>query len=81
MIYFCQEVKKRMPTTTYTLNIEPVGNHLEVTIPEIGVTVATTGTSRNEAIDAAHRAIKEHVMQERRRRGLRQVNHRQPQAS
>ncbi len=81
MVYFPQEVQKHMPTTKYTLNIEPIGDHLEVTIPEIGVTVATTGASRNEAIDAAHRAIKEHVLQQRRNRRKPRVNQRQPQAS
>src|SRR5260370_7185707 len=59
---------KHMPARNrkFTFDIVPVGDHLEVTIPEIGVTVATAGTTRREAIDAAHRAIIEHLMQQRR---------------
>lgn len=50
-----------MPTTheNYTLNIQPVDDHLEVFVPELGMKVTTTSTSREEAIDAAHRAIAE----------------------
>ncbi len=68
MVYLLLEVQKRMPTKKYTLNIEPVGDHLEVTIPEIGVTVATAGTTQREAEDAGMRAIIEHNMQKRRLR-------------
>ena len=52
----------------FTFDIVPVGDHLEVTIPEIGVTVATAGTTRREAIDAGHRAIIEHLIQQRRQK-------------
>jgi hypothetical protein len=35
--------------TTYTIDIQPVGDHLQVTIPEIGVTVETApGERRRE---------------------------------
>ncbi len=29
------------PTTTYTIDYQPAGDHLQVTIPEIGVTLET----------------------------------------
>ena len=59
-----------MPATNvkYTLNIEPVGDHLQVTIPEIGVTVETTGNTRREAEDVGLRAITDHLMRTRQRR-------------
>ena len=68
----------------FTLNIEPVGDHLEVTIPEIGVTVATSGTTRQEAIEAGQRAFIEHQLSQRKKRASasrRQVKTRQSQAS
>jgi hypothetical protein len=46
-----------MSDVTYTLNIEPVGDHLEVFIPEIDTRLVTKGTALTEAVDAAHRAI------------------------
>jgi hypothetical protein len=59
-----------MPATNvkYTLNIEPVGDHLQVTIPEIGVTVETTGNTRREAEDVGLRAITDYLMRTRQRR-------------
>jgi len=46
-----------MPATNekFTLNIEPLGDHLQVTIPELGITVQTTGTTRREAEQVALR--------------------------
>lgn len=67
-------------TRKYTLNIELVGDHLEVTIPEIGVTVATVGTTLTEAVDAGHLAIINHLRQSKRQ-GRRQEKERQPQVS
>ena len=71
-----------MPATNekYTLNIEPVGDHLEVTIPELGVTVQTTGTSRDEAVEAGQRAIIAYLMSKKRTR-QRKPGPRQAQAS
>jgi hypothetical protein len=43
-----------MPTTheNYTLNIQPVDDHLEVFIPELGMKVTTTSASRDCGIPA-----------------------------
>jgi hypothetical protein len=43
----------------YTLQLNRVGDHLEVHIPELDITVTTAPgeTSRNAAFDAAHLAI------------------------
>ncbi len=55
-----------MPATNvkYTLNIEPVGDRLRVTIPELGVTVETAPgeLARDDAIEAGTRAITEHLL-------------------
>ena len=61
---------RHMPATNekFTLNIEPLGDHLQVTIPELGITVQTTGTTRREAEQVALRAIDEHLMSTRQRR-------------
>ena len=50
-----------MKPQKYTLTIVPVGDHLAVTIPEIGVTVQAQGTTLDDALDAGHLAIEEHV--------------------
>jgi hypothetical protein len=51
-----------MKAETFTINIEPIGeNRLQVTIPEIGAQVIVPSTNRDEAIDAAHRAISEYL--------------------
>jgi hypothetical protein len=51
-----------MKAETFTINIEPIGeNRLQVTIPEIGAQVIVSSTNRDEAIDAAHRAISEYL--------------------
>jgi predicted RNase H-like HicB family nuclease len=53
-----------MDRETFTINIEPAGDgRLKVSIPEINVTVFTEGDTLNEAIDAAHRAIGQHLYQ------------------
>lgn len=51
--------------TTFTIKIVPMDGRLQVTIPEIGVTVETRSTSRGEAIDAAHRAITQYLLTQR----------------
>jgi len=57
---------KGMETETFTISIIPVGDHLEVTVPEIGVTIETGPgeTRRDEAVDAAHRAINEYLLKQ-----------------
>ena len=51
---------------TFTITIEPIGDtHLQVTIPEIGAKVMVASTNRDEAIDAAHRAITDYLRQVR----------------
>jgi hypothetical protein len=54
-----------MEIETFTINIVPMNGRLQVTIPEIDVTVETVGTRRDEAIDAAHRAITEYLLKTR----------------
>ena len=51
--------------TTFTIKIVPMNGRLQVIIPEIGVTVETQSTRRDEAIDAAHRAITEYLIKQR----------------
>src|SRR5258708_28365421 len=55
-----------MPATNekYTLNIEPVGDRLRVTIPELGVTVETAPgeIARDDAIEAGNRGITDHLL-------------------
>jgi len=48
----------------YTLNIEQVSDHLEVTIPELDVTVETApgATSQDDAFEAAHAAIEQAML-------------------
>jgi hypothetical protein len=48
-----------MNETTYTLQVKEVGDHLEVHIPELNITVSTQPgkTSRDDAFDVAHAAI------------------------
>lgn len=57
-----------MSTTseTYTLNIEPVGDHLRVCIPELDITIETAPgeIKRDQAVDAAHRAITQYMMEQ-----------------
>ncbi len=57
---------RHIPATNvqYTLYIEPVGDHLQVTIAEIGVTVETVlgKIKREDAERAATRAISEYVL-------------------
>jgi len=54
-----------MERETFTITIVPMNGRLQVTIPEIGVTVETTGTKRDEAIDAAHQAIITYLLKRR----------------
>ena len=53
----------------YTLQLKSVGDHLEVTIPELNITVETAPgkTSRDDALDVAHTAIEKWTLQQRRR--------------
>ncbi len=46
----------------YTLQLKSVGDHLEVTIPELNITVSTRPgkTSRDDALDVAAQAIIEY---------------------
>ena len=64
----------------FTINIEPVGDHLEVTIPELGITTSTVGTTRTEAIDVATQAITATLL-ERKKLARKQRTSRQKQAS
>lgn len=52
----------------YTINIEPQGDHLVVTIPEIDTTIQVTGCTLRDAETAAQKAIIDHLMQQRKRR-------------
>jgi hypothetical protein len=54
----------------YTINYELQGNHLIVTVPEIGATVETAAgeTSRDAATLAATRAITKHLEATRKKR-------------
>jgi ribosome-associated translation inhibitor RaiA len=62
-IVYTTDMKKFEPRH-YTLNIEPKGDHLEVTIPELGVTIETKPgqTSDGDAFDAAHDCIERAVL-------------------
>lgn len=53
----------------YTLQLKSVGDHLEVFIPELNITVETGPgeTSRDAALDVAHRAIIEYHLKQRER--------------
>jgi hypothetical protein len=64
---------------TFTFNIEPIGDHLQVHIPELDITVETAPgeTSRDAATLAGTRAITAHLEQQRKRRARKQ----QPKAS
>ncbi len=44
---------------TYTIDITPVGDHLQVIVKELAITVETEPgkTSRDDALDLAHEAI------------------------
>ncbi len=59
----------------YTINSETQGDHLVVTVPEIGATVETAAgeTSRDAATAAGQRAIIAHL--ERQRKERRQRRH------
>lgn len=56
-----------MNETTYTIQLEAVGDHLQVTIPELGITVETAPgkTSRDDAFDVAHAAIDTWMLEHR----------------
>ena len=51
----------------YTIQWKPVGDHVEVTIPELGITVSTQPgeASRDTALDVAHHTIIAHLMERR----------------
>ncbi len=49
----------------FTIILVPIGDRLQVTIPEIGVTVETQSLKRDEGIDAAHRAIIDYLQKRR----------------
>jgi len=57
----------------YTINYEPQGDHLAVTVPELGITVETAAgeVTRDAATAAAQRAIIAHLEQKRSRRSRR----------
>src|SRR5260370_33985849 len=65
--FLCYTIHMPATNEKFTLNIEPLGDHLQVTIPELGITVQTTGTTRREAEQVAFRAIDEHLMSTRQR--------------
>jgi len=54
----------------YTINYEPQGDHLAVSIPELGITVSTAAgeTSRDAATRAGLAAITEHLEATRKER-------------
>jgi hypothetical protein len=51
---------------TYTIDIQPVGDHLQVTIPELGITVSTASgeIKRDDAERVALAAISKWQMQQ-----------------
>jgi hypothetical protein len=51
----------------YTLQLKSVGDHLEVFIPELGITVQTASgdTSRDNALDLAQNAIIDYHLAQR----------------
>jgi hypothetical protein len=55
---------KRFEPRNYTLNIEQVGDHLQVTIPELDVTIETAPgkLSDGDAFDAAHLCIEQAML-------------------
>jgi hypothetical protein len=55
---------KRFEPRHYTLNIEPIGDHLRVSIPELDTIVETEPghTSDSDAFDAAHLAIEQAIL-------------------
>ena len=62
-----------MENETYTLNIEPIGDHLQVTIPELSLIIETAPgeIKRDDAVDAAHRAITAYRMKQWERNQVR----------
>ena len=52
--------------TTYSIDIEPVGDHLQVTIPEIGITLETSPgeIQRDDAERVALAAISKYEHQQ-----------------
>ncbi len=52
---------------TYTIDIKPKGDHLEIHVPELHITVQTKPgeMSRNAAFDAAHLAIEQWHLEQR----------------
>lgn len=71
-----------MPITdkNFTINIEPAGDHLVVSVPELDITVETVGTTRTEAIDVATQAITATLV-ERKKLVRKQRTSRRKQAS
>jgi hypothetical protein len=59
----------------YTIHMQPVGDHLQVTIAEIGVTVETAPgkIKREDAERAATRAISEYALAQREATQVKQV--------
>ena len=64
-VCYNQGMKKLYPQD-FTLNIKEVGDHLEVHIPELNITVSTAPgkTTHSDVLNVAHTAIEQHVMQE-----------------
>ena len=56
-----------MNETTYTLQVKAVGDHLEVTILPLGITIQTGPgeTSNDAALDVAHAAIDTWMLEQR----------------
>jgi hypothetical protein len=50
---------------TFTIHIQPIGDHLQVSIPELGIVLEVQSTKRDDALDAAHNAIIAYKLKER----------------
>lgn len=57
---------KKVYPQDFKLKIQPVGDHLEVHIAELDITVKTGPgkTTHSDALDAAQAAIEQHVMRD-----------------
>ena len=57
---------KKFEPRTYTLDIKEVGDHLEVFIPELGITVETEPgkLTHQDALDVVHTVVEQREMAE-----------------
>jgi len=64
-VWYNRGMKKPYPQD-FRLNITPVGDHLEIHIAPLDITVSTAPgkTSHSDALDVAQAAIEQHVMRD-----------------